>query len=793
MANHKLKIVHGMTNHKHKNERDLSNYMKRSQRNVTDTLQENFEALKKTNVNLQEKVNSLEKLIFALDAQCEMVSTKLVKVTKKNEFLTAKLQGERSSKLEMSERFQEVNSTHQQKLDILRQELEVLKAVEHKSNFSEEDKYNPVAERKIPARHPTEAPSMEFLFLQELQELKALNNDLSSKLQAETMKNKSMTKQEECLSTKLQIERTLRLELMDQLARHELAHRQEVEGLKQTNSLTNAASQELEIVKAENSVFPTRLQTKTELSSNIQTLNSRPPTSLEMATKKIPPQSNHEWLSNELRKGRAEVELEKNNNDLLKMLKTQLEKERILRLDLIQGLQKAIDGHQQTLEDHNHELGTQKLALHKMSNRLKVEENVAKNLEAQNKQLSTNVTAEIKKNDFLRKENESLTKRLEMEHSWRLELTNQLEKNKASYEQNLKALNQSSAATEALHHEIEALKAANLELTAKLQTETELSTELRAQHDELSTSLEREIQKNRDSRTVHLQREQMLRLELNESLQTEKGSYQEKIVALNQEVKALKTAKHKLSKRLNNEGGVTYNLKAMNKRLSSMLTMETNMNESLSKQLQKEHSWRLELTSQLKKHKVAHQQELDAVKQAGALTEALCQELEALKAAKAQTSNSKQEKMKDVSSALQALKDRLSTGLERKNKHGETLTPESLEKKTNTCHNQQAKENATPRQETVALGQKLDALKTAKNKLSKSFNSDWGLGHSEHPETEEANQQKLEAIYKESERLISEVLVPIIELVDRLGLKEMVPWMNKSPVPFDWQRSQVIR
>nr|XP_043909049.1 protein Daple-like [Solea senegalensis] len=109
-------------------------------------------------------------------------------------------------------------------------------------------------------------------------------------------------------------------------------------------------------------------------------------------------------------------------------------------------------------------------------------------LKDNNLELSGKLQTEIKK--F-----ESLTAELEEQRTCSQKLRNKLQKHKDAQQKACDAVDQSRDVTEELCHKMDALKATNQQLVTKLQTEEELSCQLQALVDELSSCLEMETKK----------------------------------------------------------------------------------------------------------------------------------------------------------------------------------------------------------------------------------------------------------------------------------------------------------
>ncbi|XP_058473984.1 trichohyalin-like [Solea solea] len=625
-------------------------YKCKNEKEMTASFHQELEAVKATNVSLRQKLSILEKFVYNLDAQSERLSASLAKETKKNrslaqenKCLTAKVQRERALRQEMNDYLQKVKNTYQQKHNALYQNLEILKAADHR--------LSDIKDVKLSAKMSTENQKDESLFkenkslvhskmpeIAQLQkkltlrlekqvdqeqastatddlcrELEALNAtilELYTKLQTGTKRKKSLTKLKDSLNAMQQKESTSREELQKERTSREELEREHTlrEELQKAHSLIEKLERE----------HTSREELEKEHTSRGELQKEN--TSREELEKKHT----------------SRGELQKKHTS-----RGELQKEHTSREELSECFQKEKDAYQQQLKALHQELEDLKAANHKLSNRLYMEE-------AQNKKLSADMATETKTKGSLSKENESLTKELleertrlekemkahkglsevfksqstllQKEHALRLELTEAVQK-----------------ATDGLKHEVEALhrgmgtlKAANLELSTKLQNETEQSSKLQALNARLSTRLKTEIEKSKslskqeESLIAKHQGEHTLRLDLRECLLKEKDTLQREIETLHQELEALKAANHDLSNRLSIGNEATCNLEAQNKKLSANLATEIKKNEllvkekeSLTKDLQRERSWRLESDS----------------RQTNTMIEALCQELEALKAA----------------------------------------------------------------------------------------------------------------------------------------------------------------
>ncbi|KAG7497477.1 hypothetical protein JOB18_038391 [Solea senegalensis] len=180
-----------------------------------------------------------------------------------------------------------------------------------------------------------------------------------------------------------------------------------------------------------------------------------------------------------------------------------------------------------------------------LGNKIKIEQEVNKSLKRDAENLFSRLQTEEKKNNDLQRWMKSVTTKLQKERRQRLELDVQLDKQAVAHKRKLDAVKQSSAETESLRKEVEAMKAINLELSTQLKLEEELSESLYTLNERLSTCLDMETKK--------LEEEQTWNLHLRESLQKEKDGHQQELEALIQELENMKGANSDILKELQAE------------------------------------------------------------------------------------------------------------------------------------------------------------------------------------------------------------------------------------------------
>lgn len=317
--------------------------------------------------------------------------------------------------------------------------------------------------------------------------------------------------------------------------------------------------------------------------------------------------------------------------------------------------------------------------------------------------------------EYLEKEKESLTARLEEEQTWRLQVSQQLEKQETANQEALAALKQSDDRTELLRRELEALKEANHQLTTKLHVEEDLKCNSLALHNALSASLETETKKN-DSLTVELD-------------------------VLKQKLEGVEKVMSYLNSNIQKEKDTNATLKGEVSRLSFLLDTQIERNKNIVQ------SWRLELQNQLERQRHDHQRTFEDMKQSTEVTEALRQELEVTKEANQQLATKLQAE-EDLRHNYQSLSDRLSTKLETEVKNNEFLTNEKecltaeLEKertRRTTLDDELQKQKDAHMQENEAMkkstAEKLDSLVKVNSELKCNLQTEKDVNQSLKEET----------------------------------------------------------
>lgn len=500
---------------------------------------------------------------------------------------------------------------------------------------------------------------------------KALTEKLVTSLETEVRNNEALTEEKEFLSMELEKEQTWRLQLNKRMKKQKLTYMQALETFKQFRALAQSLCQELDALRATYQKLSSKVMVEEELKSISLALTDR--------------------LTNNL-------ETEANMNESLTKeklsLSVELEKEQVLRMQLSDQLEKQRLAHQEVLEavkQYNVELEAMKDANEQLSTQLQVQDGLTSNCQTESFRLHQDLEAEIQKNESLTKEKDCLTVRLENEQTLSAQLNEQVQEQKD-------ALQEAEAKTKSADEKLKCLEKLNSELSHSIKAEKDVNGTLRGDTFRLSFALQTQTTKNeylskqREYDAEKFQKEQAWRLQVQDQLEKQKLAHQQVLdelkkqsdvtEALCSELKVLKEANQCLTIKLQVEEELRGNTQGLNDQLSADLKTEVTkngslveVNISLTAELEKERTWRLQLSDQLDALKHAHQNTLGTLKQSDDVMDATQLELEALKEAH-QHLFSKLKVEEEVRCDLQALRDRLSINLDTEMKKNVSLTKE---------------------------------------------------------------------------------------------------------------------
>ncbi|KAG7524020.1 hypothetical protein JOB18_005886 [Solea senegalensis] len=471
------------------------------------------------------------------------------------------------------------------------------------------------------------------------EQVMAQNVELARKLQTAMGKVESLTKDKVSLTSKLEKERNCRLQLRDQLERQKLEHHHVLEAVKQSSDVTEALRLELKTLKEANQQLTTKLQDEEEL--------------------RQPPQAPTDRLLTNMKT----ESLTKEKGSVTTKLETGKESE---------ALQKSTAEKLESLQKLNYEL----------NHTIQAKKDFNSILRGEASRLSIALKTQLKMNENLSKLRQKDITKLQSEHSCRLELQNQLERQKHVHQQALEAVKQFSKDKEFLTAEL------RKEQTWRVQLSDQLESQNLGHRQALETV--KQYSKDKEFLSAELKKEQMWRLQLSDQQWNQKLAHhqaleavkQSNLAALHQILEALIAAKQELSSKLQVEEELRCYSQDLVDWLSTNLETETKRNECLTKEkasltakLEKEQIWRLQLRDQLEDQKLTHQQAHKAVKQFHDVKEALCWELETLKEANQQFTTKLQIE-EELRWRSQCLTDRLLTNLKTEMKKNESLTNE---------------------------------------------------------------------------------------------------------------------
>ncbi|XP_035041059.2 coiled-coil domain-containing protein 89-like [Hippoglossus stenolepis] len=233
------------------------------------------------------------------------------------------------------------------------------------------------------------------------------------------------------------------------------------------------------------------------------------------------------------------------NKALLKIIEdhvSEVEEGKIMEQELRDLLEKEryfskceLEALNQNLQDLAAEMKDLKKKNLKLTKLLKIEKDINEANEKEDTRIFIRLEEEIGRRRFLSKKEEGLNTEIQKEAIRILELKDQLQKLNSLHQQELEA---AGRAEETLYLELEKLKIANTEIPTKMKAEEALSQKLQIETNQLSVRLEAGLQENKYliSLTAELQKKQNWRLGLNNCLQMEKHTHQQKVEALRQEL-----------------------------------------------------------------------------------------------------------------------------------------------------------------------------------------------------------------------------------------------------------------
>ncbi|AWP17246.1 putative leucine-rich repeat-containing protein DDB G0290503 [Scophthalmus maximus] len=349
-----------------------------------------------------------------------------------------------------------------------------------------------------------------------------------------------------------------------------------------------------------------------------------------------------------LRELTTKLEMETTENqslsDQVEYLKAELKKEQTWSLRQRDRLEELKNAHQHqplaanqcNLATQDHEWLDLKKSNFEPQSKLKTEKRIAWALKREAAKLSAMLETEKEKSNSLSKQEEYLQTELQKDRTWKLELRDQLQKQKDAQQQELETAKFSNAVPEALLQEWEGMKKSNLQLMNKLKIEKDIITAREREAVMLSIRLESETTQNnaseRESVCDQLRKQRNWRMKLIDQFDKQKVAHEQELKAailsdieceaLYQELESLKATNLKLVTKLKAEEELSRDLQRETTLLSVSLEEETNKNKSLSQQgeslmteLQEEQTWRLGLSDLLQKEKDSHQQRFEALRQ----------------------------------------------------------------------------------------------------------------------------------------------------------------------------------